>query len=225
MLDIHYLSENNYPPSTQIAGVTRRGQESQLKYIHPEQELFILWLLRTEGEIGRYRLAEMLGVPQGIARGILVHMNRDGLIQARYRAGTRASSKGLRRLVTLMKLHNLKLVKRSDKGLLGLDSSSVLFHVSGRSRQLGQGIEQRDAAIKSGATGAVTFFFDGRALKFPGVAESLQKRDPAAFEQLKNQLVMKRGDVVLIAFASTWWDAARGGFAAVRTLVQSDASG
>jgi Domain of unknown function (DUF4443) len=161
----------------------------------------------------------MLGVPQGIARGMLGHMKRSGLIQVRYRAGTSASSKGLHKLTALMKHHNLKMVKRSDQKLLGLDSRSVLFHVAGRSRQLGQGIEQRDAAIKAGATGAITFLFDGKTLKFPGVAESLQKRDPSAFEKIKNQLSLKKGDVVLIAFASTWCDAARGGFAAVKTLV------
>ena len=184
----------------------------------PEQELLILWLLRTEGEIGRYRLAKMLGVPQGIARGVLARMKRDRLITVRHRAGTRASSKGLRELAAQMKREHLKLVRRSDQELLGLGSRSVLFHVAERSRQLGQGIEQRDAAVKAGATGAVTFLFDGKTLRFPGVAESLSKRNPAAFEQLENQLKMKKGDVVLIAFAGTWWDAARGGFAAVRTL-------
>jgi len=184
----------------------------------PEHEPFILWLLRTEDEIGRYRLAKMLGVAQGIARGMLARMKRDGLIIVRRRAGARASPKGLRELAALMRRDHLKLVKRSDQEVLGLGSRSVLFHVVGRSHQLGQGIEQRDAAIKAGATGAVTFLFDGKTLKFPGVAESLSKRNPAAFEQLNNQLGMKKGDVVLIAFAGTWWDAARGGFAAVRTL-------
>jgi Mn-dependent DtxR family transcriptional regulator len=189
-----------------------------MKRMLPEHELFILWLLRTEDEIGRYRLAKMLGVAQGIARGMLARMKRDGLIIVRRRAGARASPKGLRELAALMRRDHLKLVKRSDQEVLGLGSRSVLFHVAGRSHQLGQGIEQRDAAIKAGATGAVTFLFDGKTLKFPGVAESLSKRNPAAFEQLKNQLRMKKGDVVLIAFAGTWWDAARGGFAAARTL-------
>jgi hypothetical protein len=184
----------------------------------PEQELFILWLLKTEGEIGRYRLAKMLGVPQGVARGMLARVKRDGLIIVRHRAGTRASPKGLHELAALMRHHHLRLVKRSEQELLGLGSRSVIFHVVGRSRQLGQGIEQRDASIKAGATGAVTFLFDGRTLKFPGVAESLSKRDPAAFKQLKKQLMLRKGDVVLIVFAGTWWDAARGGFAAVRTF-------
>ena len=196
----------------------RCGRRLQLKRVFPEREVFILWLLRTEGEIGRYRLARMLGVPQGIARGELARMKRDELITVRHRAGTRASSKGLRELAAQMKREHLKLVRRSDQELLGLGSRSALFHVAGRSRQLGQGIEQRDAAVKAGATGAVTFLFDGKTLRFPGVAESLSKRNPAAFEQLKSQLKMKKGDVVLIAFAGTWWDAARGGFAAVRTL-------
>lgn len=183
-----------------------------------EHELFVLWLLRTEDEIGRYRLAEMLGVAQGIARGILARMKRDGLIIVRRRAGARASPMGLRRLAALMRRYQLRLVKKSDQELLGLGSKCVLFHVAGRSHRLGRGIEQRDAAIKAGSTGAVTFLFDGKTLRFPGVAESLSKRNPAAFEQLKNQLRMSKGDVVLIAFAGTWWDAARGGFAAVGTL-------
>ena len=163
-------------------------------------------------------MARMLGVPQGIARGVLARMKRDGLITVRHRAGTRASSRGLLELTVQMKRGHMKLARRSDQELLGLGSRSVLFHVAGCSRRLGQGIEQRDAAVRAGATGAVTFLFDGKTLRFPGVAESLSERNPAAFEQLKNQLRMKKGDVVLIAFAGTWWDAARGGFAAVRTL-------
>jgi hypothetical protein len=184
-----------------------------------EQELFILWLLGTEKEIGRYRLAKMLGAPQGIVRGVLARMKRNGLITVRHRAGTGASAKGLRELTAQMKREHLKSVRRSDQELLGLGSRTVLFHLAGRSRRLGQGVEQRDAAVKAGATGSVTFLFDGKTLRFPGVAESLSRRNPAAFEHLRNQVKMKKGDVVLIAFAGTWWDAARGGFAAVRTLV------
>jgi len=189
-----------------------------LKRIAPEQELFILWLLRTEGELGRYRLARMLGVPQGVARGSLARMKKKGLVAVRRRAGARASPKGVRELATLMKRHHLKLAERSNHELLGLGPESVIFQVAGRSQRLGQGIEQRDAAIKAGATGAVTFFFDGKMLKFPGVAEPVSRRSPATFEQLKSQLRMRRGDVVLIAFAGTWWEAARGGFAAIKTL-------
>jgi len=189
-----------------------------LKRIAPEQELFILWLLRTEGELGRYRLARMLGVPQGVARGSLARMKKKGLVAVRRRAGARASPKGLRELAILMKRHHLGLVERSDQELLGLGPESVIFQVAGRAHRLGQGIEQRDAAIKAGATGAVTFLFDGRMLRFPGVAEPVSRRSPATFEQLKSQLRMRRGDVILIAFAGTWWEAARGGFAAIKTL-------
>ncbi len=185
----------------------------------PEQELFILWLLRTEDEIGRYRLAKMLGVSQGSARGMLTQMKRRRLITVRPHAGTRSSQKGLRELSVLMRHHRLKLVERSNLELLGLGPATVVFQISGRSQRLSHGIEQRDAAIKAGAMGAVTFLFDGKTLKFPGVAEPVSRRSPMAFEQLKARLKMKKGDVVLIAFAHTWWDAARGGFSAVRTLV------
>jgi hypothetical protein len=117
-----------------------------------------------------------------------------------------------------MRRHRLRIVKRFDQEILGIGPGSILFQISDGSSQLGQGIEQRDAAIKAGAGGVVTFFFDGKTLKFPGVAEPVSKRSPLAFKRLKEQLKMSRGDVILIAFGPTWWDAARGGFAAVNTL-------
>jgi hypothetical protein len=117
-----------------------------------------------------------------------------------------------------MRRHRLRLAERSEQEILGLGPENVVFQVGGASHGLGQGIEQRDAAIKAGATGAVTFFFDGRMLRFPGVAEPLSRRSPATFKQLKTKLRMRKGDVVVIAFADKWWEAARGGFAAIRTL-------
>jgi len=175
-------------------------------------------LLKTEGEIGRYRLAKMIGVSQGVARGVLARMKRRRLILVRRRAGARASQKGIHELATLMKHHSLKLVKRYDHELLGLGPECVIFQAVGRSHRLGQGIEQRDAAIKAGATGAVTIIFDGKTLKFPGVAEPVSKRSPTTFRQLKAQLEPTSGDVILVAFGQTWWEAARGGFAAIKTL-------
>jgi len=191
----------------------------RLKLIASDQELYILWLLETEGVMGRYWLARMLGVSQGVARGILARMRTRGLITVRPWAGAKASSKGRRQLDGLMRRHRLRLVQRLDQAILGLGPESVLFQVARSSSRLGQGIEQRDAAVKAGATGAVTFLFDGKTLRFPGVAERVSRRSPTTIRHLKEQLKMKKGDIILIAFGHTWWDAARGGFAAVKTLV------
>jgi len=169
--------------------------------------------------MGRYWLARMLGVSQGVARGILARMRTRGLITVRPWAGAKASSKGRRQLDGLMRRHRLRLVQRLDQAILGLGPESVLFQVARSSSRLGQGIEQRDAAVKAGATGAVTFLFDGKTLRFPGVAERVSRRSPTTIRHLKEQLKMKKGDIILIAFGHTWWDAARGGFAAVKTLV------
>jgi len=198
--------------------MTRHRRRPRLKTIAFEHELFILWLLAVEEEIGRYRLSKMLGVSEGVARGILARMRKKGLIVVRRRAGTRASREGARELLTLMKRSRLRLVEKLDEKVLGLGQEEVIFQIAERSNRLGQGIEQRDAAIKAGATGAVTFFFDGKTLRFPGVREPVSKRSPATFEMLKKRLRMRRRDIVILAFADTWWDAARGGFAAVKTL-------
>lgn len=183
-----------------------------------EQELFVLWLFKTEGVIGRYWLAKMLGTSQGVARGMLTQMKREGLITVRHRAGAKTSSKGRRHLHSLMRRYRLRTVERFDPEILGLGPEKVVFQVAESSDHLGQGIEQRDAAIKEGAAGAVTFFFDGKTLKFPGVAEPVSKRSPLTLKQLKEHLKIRKGDVILIAFGHTWWDAARGGFASVKTL-------
>jgi len=197
----------------------RPRRRLRLKPIASEQELYVLWLLETEGAIGRYRLAGMLGTSQGVARGVLARMRTRGFITVRPRAGAKASSKGRRQLHTLMVRHRLKLVQRFDQEILGLGPENVVFQVARGLNQLGHGVEQRDAAIKAGAAGAVTIFFDGRMLRFPGVTESVSRRSPITFSYLKERLKMRKGDVILIAFGPTWWNAARGGFAAVKTLV------
>jgi hypothetical protein len=183
-----------------------------------EQDLFTLWALMIEGAIGRYRLARLLGVSEGVARGAFVRMKREGWITVKPRVGARLSEKGQRTLSLLMKRNGLIRVERVHQEILGLGPESVILQVAGGSKRMGRGVEQRDAAIKEGAKGAVTFVFDGRMLNFPGVAEPVSRRSPTTFQELKKRLKMKKGDAVLIVFADTWWAAARGGFSAVRTL-------
>lgn len=160
----------------------------------------------------------MLGESEGVARGILTLLKKRGLINVRRQVGVMVSRRGLRELSTLMKRRHLRVVGRVDYPVLGLGPNGVVFQVAKCSGRLNQGIEQRDAAIKTGATSAVTFLFDGKTLKFPGVSEPVSTRSPAIFQQLKKELKMKKGDVVIIALGDSWWEAARGGFAAVKTL-------
>ena len=182
-----------------------------------DQELFTLWLFVSEGEIGRYRIAKMLDVSQGVARGLLARMKREGLITVHH-SGAGVSKKGINVFTRLMTQNHLRHVERLDEHVLGLGQEGVVFQVEERSEKIGRGIEQRDAAVRAGATGTVTFVFDGRSLVFPGTREPLKKRSPMAFDCLKSRLEMRRGDAVLISFSNSWWEAARGGFAAVKTL-------
>jgi hypothetical protein len=117
-----------------------------------------------------------------------------------------------------MKWSRLRSVQRLDEEVLGLGQEGVIFQVEGCSRKISRGIEQRDAVVRAGATGAVTFIFDGRTLIFPDTKEPVTKRSPGTFQHLRKRLKMRKGDAVLIAFGNSWWEAARGGFAAVKTL-------
>jgi len=195
-----------------------REREESLLAVTSDQELFILWLLTLQGEVGRYRLAKMLDVPQGVARGILTRMKRRGLITVKHRTGASSTRKGINQLRSLMKRSRLRYAQRLDEEVLGLGQEGVIFQVGGCSNKISRGIEQRDATVRAGATGAVTFIFDGHTLIFPDTKEPVTKRSPGTFQHLRKRLEMRKGDAVLIAFGNSWWQAARGGFAAVKTL-------
>ena len=108
-----------------------------------------------------------------------------------------------------------------DAKQLALDKVSAAVSVKNAGRLIRRGIEQRDAAIKAGATGACTLVLQGREFLMPmseGEKWSLTQ-DDLLYQKLKNLFGPKQGDVVVICSAQDGSLAEQGAMAAALTLV------
>jgi len=127
------------------------------------KEALLLWAIETEGHLGRYTLVSILQLSVGITRGLLTRMAKKGYIRTKKFVGSTLTTRGRARLYELLDRSNIREITEIDAGDLGLAPVSVAAHIRGRAASVRSGIEQRDAAIKSGAAGAITMIFhDGK---------------------------------------------------------------
>ncbi len=183
-----------------------------------ENEMLVLLLIREAGILGRYRLSQMLSVPAGVARGMLSILERTGLVRSAGRRGCTITAKGTARLSRMLKGLTIVGVRRLESHIAGTTAFNVVFHVRGGADRVRMGVEQRDAAIKAGASGAITLVFDGKAFRFPGVREKLRVTDHNTLKEATADLKPKQSDTLIVAFGSEWWHAVRGGLLACATL-------
>lgn len=104
---------------------------------------------------------------------------------------------------------------------LALDKVSAAVLVRRAGHLVKKGIEQRDAAIRAGATGACTLLLRGQEFLMPmGDSEEwrLNREDPL-FRDLKKSFSPEEGDVVVLSSASDRATAEHGAMAAALTLM------
>ena len=86
------------------------------------------------------------------------------------------------------------------------------------------GIEQRDAAIVAGATGAVIIVSKKGHLTIESVSNRLEKQFPAAADQIQKTFSPEDNDVVVLVGAALPLKAKQGVFAASWTLIGDNES-
>jgi predicted transcriptional regulator len=155
--------------------------------------------VKTQGEIGRIRLSEVLGLSEGTTRTLIRHLKQQGLITIS-RSGIRLSERG-------MKLHSTLRAEMS-KGI-GIPQSpltvgvfNIAILVKNAGSMVRSGLEQRDAAIMMGAHGATTLVFSKNKLIMPGVAKDVFKGFPSIRATLMSELKPKENDVIIIGSAT-----------------------
>lgn len=124
--------------------------------------------------------------------------------------------------LTLYKSLRSKLsqVHQINAGQLALDKANAAVLVKS-ARIVKRGIEQRDAAIRAGATGACTLVYAGRKLQMPmGESEewAIGPDDPV-FVSIQELFNPKDGDAITIASAPNLGLAEHAAVAAALTLV------
>ena len=182
------------------------------------KEALLLWAIEKEGFLGRYTLVSVLELPDGITRGLLTRMARRGYIKSKKFVGSTLTIKGRMRLTELLSRLKIREIMDIDAGDLGFAPVSVAAHIHGRATSVRSGVEQRDAAIKSGAAGAITMIFhDGKFLLPPDLYDT-SKRSRRVTDQLEKRFKLLEGDVLIIGSANSRWRAVEGVLRAAETL-------
>ena len=183
-----------------LANVASRYAPSRILSFNLAHLLKALQLMEERGHVSRPLLCEELSLGEGVVRTLLKHLKMKDLIETK-NSGTRLTEKGISILSGLVSSIPAETSMPKSSVALGKFNYAVLL------RQFGffikSGIEQRDAAIKIGATGATTLLFKDNKFVIPSTNnyyDSLEK-EPHIAKLLIEKLQPEEGDVIIIGSA------------------------
>jgi len=169
------------------------------------------------GVIGRQSLAVRSGLGEGAVRTVIKKLREDGY------AGTTASgcyltAAGKRVFRSIQE--KFSPIESLDGSKLTVGDSQVGMAVRGAARNLKAGLEQRDAAVIVGGTGASTYIMKSGKFAIPGGSPDCEKDFPSkVWSVLREQLSPKNGDAVILCGARDETTAKLGALSAALTLV------
>jgi predicted transcriptional regulator len=173
--------------------------------------------LIAEKPVGRSKLAESLDVGEGVVRGIIGWLKDAGLIEIS-RAGCSLTHRGMKLWEECTSIFKKIEIEKSE---LAPAKYNFAVLVKNHSDKVKSGIEQRDAAIITGATSAITIILRKGRLVIPSVSENVAKDFPTAAEQITKLLAPEENDVVVIGSADHPKKAEYGALAAAWTLMNN----
>ena len=187
----------------------------------PAPTFSVLHILRAmelvaEKPIGRTKLAAELNVGQGATRTIINRLREAGLLSTS-KTGCKLTTKGLKLWREYKKVFQKKIeIKESE-----LTHAKYNFAVLAKNcgHKIRSGIEQRDAAVRIGAKGAITVIVRDGRLIIPSVSDDFTRDFPTTAEKIVKFLQPEENDVVVISGADTLDLAEQGIAAATWTLL------
>ena len=155
-----------------------------------------LQLIEEKGHVSRALLCKELSLGEGVVRTLLKHLKMQDLIEST-KNGTTMTEKGMTMLSGLVSSMPVQISIPKYSVTLGKFNHVVLLKQFGFA--IKSGIEQRDAAIKMGATGATTLLFKDDKFVIPGTAKYDSLADePRIAKFLVKKLKPEDGDVIII---------------------------
>jgi predicted transcriptional regulator len=154
-------------------------------------------VIGEQANIGRGKLAQTLNLGQGEVRTLIKRLKETGLVKIKAH-GCVLTKSGFKHFHALVKL--LPWRSPVNCGLLGLGKQCFAVLVKHRSAKVNKGIEQRDAAIKSGAIGAFTVLFKKGRFVVPFGWEDCEKSGASEpWISIRAAAKPKDGDTVIIS--------------------------
>jgi len=180
-----------------------------------------LELIAKTGPIGRGKISQELKTGEGATRTLIERLKDAGLV-AITKPGCSLTKKGDEVWNDFKSVFPQKI--RLEEIDLTLAPYNTAVQIKNRGEKVKAGVEQRDAAIMSGAKGATTLIFRNKKLVLPTISENVAQDFPLTHRQISKLLKLEENDVVVIASADSWEMAEYGALAAAWTLIQGAAT-
>ncbi len=166
--------------------------------------------------VGRGRLGNLVWLGQGEVRTLIKRMKEKDLISIEP-GGCRLSEKGEREYRKLREKLPWSSVVRASA--LGIGEKCWAVLVRGASSNVRKGIEQRDAAVRAGANGALTAVFDSGRFSLPGEGTDCERGGPRELWSSVRAAKPEDDDVLVVVGAGSESVAEVGALAAALTLL------
>ena len=154
-----------------------------------------LQLIQENGHVSRDKLCEDLGLGEGTIKTLVRHLKMQNLIEST-NAGTTMTKKGNSFFSELLSSIPSEISLSKCAITLGKFNYAVL--VKQMSSMIKDGIAQRDAAIRMGASGATTLLFKDNKFLIPRTDFDSLKDEHHLSEQMIKNLHPQDGDVIII---------------------------
>ncbi|MDR0778546.1 MAG: DUF2111 domain-containing protein [Methanomassiliicoccaceae archaeon] len=169
-----------------------------------------LMIISETRPVGRKTLSAALNLGEGSTRTILDMFCEEGYVTVT-KSGAVLSEKG-KRAKDMVKM-DVSLVNTRD---LTIGAVNCGVKIRGVSKKITFGCEERDVAIRAGATGATTLVCVNNKLIFPGSEYPVSPQMEAA---LKKEFRIGNGDVIIIGTAPDAAKAEKGAVSAAIRLI------
>ena len=197
-----------------VVGVKYLGPSPTFSELHV---LRALLLIGEKGAIGRAALAESLGLGHGMVRTLIERLRSEHIIKVE-REGCILTKKGL--LLRDGFKASIVLPQKIDAGRLAVDAHSAAILVRNAGQKVKIGLEQRDAAVRAGATGATTIILRKGKYVVPMSSTDSEREFPnEVWSTIKGILAPKDSDVIIVCSAKSEKEAEYGALAAALTFV------
>jgi predicted transcriptional regulator len=177
-----------------------------------------LTFIDAEGPVGRVTLSKTLELGEGTVRTLIKHLEKEGLIKAS-KSGIVLTNMGRKLCSTLRS--SISQPMHIPESSLTLGTFNVAVLIKGAADAIKTGLEQRDAAIKVGASGATTLIFSKGKLNMPLVEEDTFSSAPTLRKLLVSKLNPEENDVIIIGSAEDKSTAELGAVAAALETIET----
>jgi predicted transcriptional regulator len=179
----------------------------------------VLKALETVAEsssIGRGLLSEKLELGEGATRTLVSRLTEANLVTIS-RNGCALTGRGKKIWEEIKSSVPFRL--KIEDNELTFTAHNVAILIKNHAKKVGKGLEERDAAVRVGASGATTLVYRNGKLILPTISADASKDYPKAHHQIMQLMNPMENDVVIVCCGETLKAAEYGALAAAWTLL------